>query len=36
MALGRMDQYLYELYRKDIQQGAANDADILNLLEAHL
>lgn len=34
MALGRMDQYLYELYRKDIQQGAANDADILNLLES--
>lgn len=33
MALGRMDQYLYRFYREDIEKGAVNDDEVIELLE---
>ncbi|MBQ4050815.1 MAG: hypothetical protein IJD13_04240 [Oscillospiraceae bacterium] len=33
MALGRMDQYLYPYYRRDIDEGVLTDEEVQNLLE---
>lgn len=33
MALGRMDQYLYPLYKSDIESGKINDEMVVELLE---
>ena len=33
MALGRMDQYLYPFYKKDIDSGILTDAQAIELLE---
>lgn len=33
MALGRMDQYLYPFYEKDIAAGVTDDAEVVELLE---
>lgn len=33
MALGRLDQYLYPLYKKDIEAGILSDSDVIELLE---
>ena len=33
MALGRLDQYLYPLYQKDIASGILTDDDVVGLLE---
>ncbi len=33
MALGRLDQYLYPLYQKDIAAGILTDEDVVGLLE---
>lgn len=32
MALGRMDQYLYPYYKKDVEEGRINDEEVLELL----
>lgn len=33
MALGRMDQYLYPFYRKDVDSGVLTDNEVIGLLE---
>ena len=33
MSLGRLDQYLYPFYRKDIDAGVLTDAEVMELLE---
>ena len=32
MSFGRLDQYLYDLYKKDIDEGVINDKDVIELL----
>ncbi|HOA31600.1 MAG TPA: pyruvate formate lyase family protein [Clostridia bacterium] len=36
MALGRLDQYLYPYYKKDIEEGRINDKEALDLLSCTL